>query len=142
LGHSCYLRFIAPRQLSSDWPSQLGTAGLCSSNAPDPRAAHEKSHGRYQTRTIKTIEALPGFPLAGTAQLFRIIRRAKSLGPGADWSVETAYGATSLTWDRASPTQIAELVRRHWAIENELHRPETSPSKKTSPRSAPATDRP
>jgi hypothetical protein len=33
-GHACYLRFIAPREQSSVWPSQLGTAGLCFAQPP------------------------------------------------------------------------------------------------------------
>ncbi len=37
------------------------------------------------------------------------------------WSTQTCYGVTSLTVTQASPTQLAAIIRGHWAIEDRLH---------------------
>jgi predicted transposase YbfD/YdcC len=88
---------------------------------PGREPVREKSHGRYQARSVKVCDAPPRLKLEGAAQVFRIIRRTKTMDPDGRWTIETAYGATSLAWDRTCPEEIAELVRRHWAVENELH---------------------
>jgi hypothetical protein len=79
---------------------------------PGKEPAREKNHGRYQARSVKALNAPTQFNLAGAAQVFRIIRRTKTMEPGARWTVETAYGATSLAWDQAGPEDIADRGAR------------------------------
>jgi len=40
---------------------------------------------------------------------------------GRKSTVETVYGLTSLSSDRASPEQLLAYNRQHWQIENRLH---------------------
>jgi hypothetical protein len=54
----------------------------------------------------------------GVQQVFQIQRLRKL--PGQEAS-ETAYGITSLRPEQADAARLLELVRGHWAIENNLH---------------------
>ena len=79
----------------------------------------EKSHGRIETRKIKTAD----FPAAylrwnGVRQLIEIERVREK---GAKVTREIVYGVTSLSRDVASAEKLLCYIRRHWAIENELH---------------------
>jgi predicted transposase YbfD/YdcC len=57
------------------------------------------------------------FPNA--AQAIQIVRRRR---PGRKkWSRETCYAITSLTATQASPTELAAIIRGHWAIEDRLY---------------------
>lgn len=84
----------------------------------------ERGHGREETRQLKaTALAGPGrellFPHA--AQALQIIRRRRPLNADKKWSAETVYAITSLTARDASGTDLAELARGHWSIEDRLH---------------------
>jgi len=92
----------------------------------DCRTAHThepKTHGRCETRTIRTstwsvdrIQAL-GWP--EVQQIFELerIRQVK----GQKSTREVIYGITSLSREEASPERLLALCRGHWSIENELH---------------------
>jgi len=54
----------------------------------------------------------------GVQQVFQVQRLRKL--PGQEAS-ETAYGITSLRPEQADAARLLELVRGHWAIENNLH---------------------
>jgi len=54
------------------------------------------------------------------AQVFAIERRVTRKSSGAE-RAEIVYGVTSLSRERASATQVLELVRGHWHIENKSH---------------------
>lgn len=54
----------------------------------------------------------------GLAQVARVERRRWIKGRE---SVELAYLITSLPADEATPEQLLQLIRDHWAIENRLH---------------------
>jgi len=58
------------------------------------------------------------FPHA--AQAIQIRRRRRSLTSNR-WSTETVYAVTSLTPRDAGPQQLADIVRGHWKIEDQLH---------------------
>lgn len=81
----------------------------------------EKAHGRIETRTLT---ASPASPLWLTwphaAQVFCLERHFVRVKDGV---IEHAvvYGVTSLTRAEASPADLLDLVREHWAIENGLH---------------------
>ena len=85
----------------------------------------DKGHGRIDRRRywVKDISdaAWEGYAgLYGRQQAIRIERQRHVLKTGAT-STELTYALTSLTADRASPEQLAALVRNHWHIENRLH---------------------
>jgi predicted transposase YbfD/YdcC len=57
------------------------------------------------------------FPHAAQAIQIRRRRRTRT----GKWSTETVYAVTSLTARDASPQQLADIVRGHWKIEDQLH---------------------
>jgi predicted transposase YbfD/YdcC len=59
-----------------------------------------------------------GFPHA--AQVVQVTRKTRELGTRR-WRVVVVYAVTSLAHAQASPARPADLLRRHWAIENGLH---------------------
>jgi hypothetical protein len=54
----------------------------------------------------------------GVEQIFEIEREREVRGKV---TIEIVYGITSLSEDLVPPKQLLYFVRRHWAIENELH---------------------
>ena len=85
----------------------------------------DKGHGRIDRRRywVKDLSdaAWEGYAgLYGRQQAIRIERQRHVFKTGAT-STELTYALTSLTADRASPEQLAALVRNHWHIENRLH---------------------
>ena len=78
-------------------------------------------HGRIETRTLTTSEALGGYSdWPGLAQVFEVGRHVITKKTGTE-RVEVVYGVTSLRAERATPGRVLELVRGHWAIENKSH---------------------
>jgi predicted transposase YbfD/YdcC len=81
----------------------------------------EKGHGRIDEREI-----LSSFRLAGEIefphlqQVFRITRDSVQVKTGKR-SKQTIYGITSLPVEEYGATELLELVRKHWGIENGLH---------------------
>ena len=55
----------------------------------------------------------------GLQQVFRLERSRQPKHSPA--TTQVVYGITSLPPDRASPAALLAFVRRHWAIENQLH---------------------
>lgn len=53
-------------------------------------------------------------------QVFWVRREVTHLKKNKE-TCEIAYGITSLTPEKASPSRLLELNRRHWGIENGLH---------------------
>ena len=58
------------------------------------------------------------FPHA--AQAIQVTRRTRRLS-GLKWRTETSYAITSLPAAQARAGQLAEWIRGHWKIENQLH---------------------
>ncbi|EWM19117.1 transposase [Kutzneria sp. 744] len=79
----------------------------------------DRGHGRVVRRAIWVAPA-DGVDFPGVAQVFRI-RRDTFDHLGRRLSKEVVHGVTSLTAERATPEQIAGLVRNHWRIENKSH---------------------
>ena len=87
----------------------------------------EKMHGRIDTRRCRVIEldkTWDGYvELPGRQQAFRIerirekIRKGKVVGTTS----EIVYGVTSIPPSRGGPTEILDIARRHWEIENRVH---------------------
>lgn len=78
--------------------------------------AVQRRNGYRITRTIWTAPAT-GVDFPGAAQVFRI-RRDIHDHDGHRISKQFLHGITSLT---GTPTDIADLVRGHWGIENRVH---------------------
>jgi predicted transposase YbfD/YdcC len=79
----------------------------------------DESTGRTVRRAIWVAPA-DGIDFPGARQVFRI-RRDTFDHEGTRLSKEIVHGVTSLNPLQASPAQVADLVRRHWAIENRSH---------------------
>jgi predicted transposase YbfD/YdcC len=80
----------------------------------------DTGHGRIERRTIQVLPAPVDVGFPGAAQVFLIERYITDRATG-QISAVAVLGVTSLTAQRASPTQIAGYVRGHWGIENRLH---------------------
>ncbi len=85
----------------------------------------DKEHGRIERRRywVKDLSdsAWDGYAsLYGRRQAIRI-ERERYVVKTAETSIEVTYALTSLPPDRATPEQLAALVRNHWHIENRLH---------------------
>ena len=85
--------------------------------APRPNPAH----GRQETRTLTSSEALNAYlDWPGLGQVFqrtcrRVIRRTGEV------SEKTVYGPTSLRRSQVHPEQLEAFCRGHWTIENRDH---------------------
>jgi predicted transposase YbfD/YdcC len=81
-----------------------------------------KAHGRLEIRaaaaTVRLNAHLCDWPKVG--QVVRIERRCVKASTG-EATADVAYAITSLPPSRASAARLADLVRRHWHIENRLH---------------------
>ena len=87
---------------------------------PVAHEARERGHGRAEWRTVKLTAVVAGLGFPHAAQAIQIIRRRRPLGD-KKWSTETVYAITSLTATQASPTELAQVIRGHWGIEDRLH---------------------
>jgi predicted transposase YbfD/YdcC len=83
--------------------------------ASTPIAAREvdTSHGRITTRTIQVLPAPADLPFPHVNQVWLIERYVHGKA-GTPVSAVAALGVTSLTETRATPADIATLVREHW----------------------------
>lgn len=79
----------------------------------------DRGNGKIVRRAIWVAPA-NGIEFPGVAQVFRI-RRDTFDHAGNRLSKEIVHGVTSLTTDQASPAFLAQLIRRHWGIENKSH---------------------
>src|SRR4051794_31442794 len=79
----------------------------------------DKGHGRVEKRTVRTTSSLtlrqkwPGLSQGVEITRERTVRGKKTS--------EVEYAMTSLTPQEADAKRLAELVRAHWHIENQLH---------------------
>ena len=86
-------------------------------NTPAAHTAHDRGHGRHETRTIQVLPAPQGlFPYA--AQAFLLERTIRDPHDGQLRSAAAALGITSRTPERGgTPEALARAARRHWDIE-------------------------
>jgi predicted transposase YbfD/YdcC len=102
-------------------------AGLPWRQIPIVHDARECGHGRLEHRTLQ-LSAVENrvsggilFPHAQLAARVMRRRRATGTGSGDGWHTETAYAVTDLGWGQIRAEDLAEIIRRHWSIENRLH---------------------
>jgi predicted transposase YbfD/YdcC len=89
----------------------------------DVPAGHSQTgrgHGRTEKRIVKAVTVTAGLAFPHAAQAIQITRRTRRTG-SRKWRTETSYAITSLPAARARPAQLAEWIRGHWKIENQLH---------------------
>jgi predicted transposase YbfD/YdcC len=77
-------------------------------------------HGRLEQRTIEVLPVPADLDFPGARQALQITRYRTDRTTGTR-ETHTWVGITSLTTSQATPTQIADLLRGHWQIENRLH---------------------
>jgi predicted transposase YbfD/YdcC len=80
----------------------------------------QRSHGRVETRRLKTLTAARGIGFPYARQIVQITRERLEVSTGAR-AVETVYAICSLPFDHAGPTTIAAWLRGPWGIENSVH---------------------
>jgi predicted transposase YbfD/YdcC len=79
----------------------------------------ESGHGRHEIRRIKVC-TVDGLLFPGARQAIQVKRRRTCRKTGKT-TITTVYAVTSLSAHQASPTQLATLIRGHWAIESLHH---------------------
>lgn len=86
------------------------------------QASSTTTHGsRIETRAIAVSDAMRGLSdWPGLHQVMKLERTVINKTTG-EVREEIVYGVTSLSPQRATPTQLNELWRKHWTIENKLH---------------------
>lgn len=83
-------------------PLQAGTTGA--------------GHGRREVRRLKVCTVQPGLLFPQAVQAMEIKRCRTHRGTGKV-QTKTVYAVTSLSPERARPTQLAQLVQNHWSVE-------------------------
>jgi predicted transposase YbfD/YdcC len=86
----------------------------------DPHTTDNTGHGRRERRIITVQPAPPDLNFPHARHTFRIQRHSTNLA-GTPLHSETVFGLTSLTSDHATASHIADHIRNHWGIENQLH---------------------
>jgi len=82
-----------------------------------------KGHGRLEVRTLTTSSQLNDFlDWPFLQQVFKLERFITILKTGRIRH-EIIYGITSLSAQQASPSQLLQMLRSYWQIENGLHYP-------------------
>ncbi len=80
-----------------------------------------KGHGRLEKRFLTCLDDENGFlDWPGVEQVFRLERTVVDCRTG-NTTQDVRYGITSLVADKASATQLLDLIQTYWGIENGLH---------------------
>jgi predicted transposase YbfD/YdcC len=84
---------------------------------------HDRGDGRAERRSLKVTAVAAGIAFPHAAQAIQVVRRRRPLNGknSKKWSSQTSYAVTSLTAARASPAELAGILRGHWSIEDSLH---------------------
>ncbi|MGI8680332.1 MAG: ISAs1 family transposase, partial [Jatrophihabitans sp.] len=81
---------------------------------------HGKGHGRREHRTLQVVSVAAGIGFPHARLAVRVIRTRSHVRTGKT-SREVVYAVTSLGWDDITASALAQLIRGHWAIENQIH---------------------
>jgi predicted transposase YbfD/YdcC len=79
-----------------------------------------RAHGRTEKRTLKAVTVTAGLLFPHAEQAIQVTRRTRRMA-GGTWRTEGCYAVTSLPARHAQPAQLADWIRGHWKIENQLH---------------------
>jgi predicted transposase YbfD/YdcC len=88
---------------------------------PVVHTAHDRGHGRIETRTLQLTALAGGFGFPHARLAARIVRRRRPLAGAGRWHTETVHAVTSLGYSNIRADQLAEIIRGHWRVENQLH---------------------
>ena len=89
---------------------------------PAASIRNDRRHGRAERRSLKVTAVAAGIAFPHAAQAIQVVRRRRLNGKNnTKRTSQTAYAVTSLTAARASPAQLAGILRGHWSIEDSLH---------------------
>jgi predicted transposase YbfD/YdcC len=93
---------------------------------PPQHTTVDKGHGRIEKREIWTSTQLNGYvDFPHVEQVFTIRRTTTdllgNLVQGRKTTQELTFGLTSLSTQKATPSQLLGFNRDHWQIENRLH---------------------
>ncbi|MFI2207594.1 ISAs1 family transposase [Streptomyces sp. NPDC020192] len=83
---------------------------------PLQHRTRDKDHGRREIRRLKVCTVQPGLLFPHAVQAIEIKRR-RTNGKTGKTTVKTIYAITSRTPARATPAQLAQLIRGHWRVE-------------------------
>ena len=82
-----------------------------------------KGHGRLEVRTLTTSSQLNDFlDWPFLQQVFKL-ERFITISKTGKMRHELVYGVTSLSAEQALPSQLLQMLRSYWQIENSLHYP-------------------
>lgn len=82
-----------------------------------------KGHGRIEVRTLTTSSQLNEFlDWPFLQQVFKLERQTLLPKTGRTRH-QVVFGVTSLSAEQASPSQLLQMLRSYWQIENNLHYP-------------------
>ncbi len=87
---------------------------------PQGHVQQGRAHGRIERRIVKVVTVTAGLAFPHAAQAIQVTRRTRRPG-SRKWRTETSYAITSLQASQAHPDQLAQWIRGHWKIENQLH---------------------
>ena len=89
--------------------------------------SQSKGHGRLETRTVtilggyqKLMADIFKNRFEGLNSVIEVIRERKNIKTGVT-TMQTRYYISSLNYK--DPERIADIIREHWSIENNLHWP-------------------
>ena len=88
---------------------------------PPDHETVEKAHGRIETRRIWISTELNDYLSFPHCQQVFQIERIREVVSTTKLHREVVCGITSRAAHRASPAQLLQAARGHWAIENRLH---------------------
>jgi predicted transposase YbfD/YdcC len=83
----------------------------------DQHASEEDAHGRHEERYVTVIYDPPGLP-SDWPDVAAVVQVNRERVAGGERVSTTHYYVTSL---RGTAAELGHLIRRHWAVENELH---------------------
>lgn len=81
----------------------------------------ERGHGVTRQRMLTVADADGSIDFPGAAQVACVRRWTRDLATNTVQTREIVYVITSLPRELADPAYLAELIRGHWRIENQLH---------------------
>lgn len=85
---------------------------------PVSSSTGNRGHGRLERRTVKATEVDGGLGFPHATQVLQVRRTVTRRGRK---TVEVVYLITSMPMASTAPSQVADWIRGHWAIENRLH---------------------
>jgi hypothetical protein len=118
--NSHYILILKANQPLALRAAQLLLSGTDAEFAEHTHTDADRGHGRTESRSLRVADCDDAlFP--GARQVFRLRRDTGGLD-GVRTSKQIVYGIVSMSADLAPPAHLHHYTRRHWSVENRLHR--------------------